>query len=232
MVKDCIVLSSTAMLTVKKRPLRAVGLLILFSAFVMEFFQQRDPLITDVGIVDGRGDNVSVFIRGGSGGEGFAAEMVPGAALAESGDDADYQELSDEQRSGVLAAGVVVTRIDVDEQSKGDAFPHSTNNDEEGKTAEQNELASSIVIPPLSENSTIDDVAVQKAEPSEQSVPISTGVVQPSKSTNPVEQIILLGERHSGADLVADHLAECFDIKVNGFPHLGILSSPCVSRSD
>ncbi len=200
--------------------LRALVLLILLSTLAMQFLQQRDPPITDAGIVDGRGDNVSVFIRGGSGGEGFVAEMVPRVTLAKSSGVADHQELSDEQRSGELAAGVVATRIDVDEQSKGDVFPHSTNIVEEGKISEDTRLDRNNVTANLSENATIDVAAVQKADPSEQHVPTSAGTAQLSKSTNPVEQIILLGERHSGTDLVADHLAECFDIKVNDFRRL------------
>jgi hypothetical protein len=67
-------------------------------------------------------------------------------------------------------------------------------------------------------NATIGDVAVLGDEPSEQHhVPISSGAsVQRSKSIDPAKQrIILLGERHSGAELIANHLTTCFDIEVN-----------------
>ncbi len=39
-------------------------------------------------------------------------------------------------------------------------------------------------------------------------------LIESSMSTEPVEQIILLGERHSGTNWITDHLAECFDNKV------------------
>ncbi|KAL3816214.1 hypothetical protein ACHAXA_001270, partial [Cyclostephanos tholiformis] len=210
------------------RMLRVVGLLVLLSALGMEFLQDESPL-TDVGVIDGRADNVSTFIHSG---EGRVAEVLSRRAVSESSDVADYEELSHEQRNGELT-GIVATKIDVDEQSKGDAISNSTENYEDGKIAKKNQRASSKV---NNSNKTIDfddcdgcirrqvtpnvssvihGVYVQNPEPSEEPVLISVGTMQPSESTNPVEQIILLAERHSGADLIADHLAECFDIKVS-----------------
>jgi hypothetical protein len=39
--------------------------------------------------------------------------------------------------------------------------------------------------------------------------------IKSSLPTKPLEQIILVGERHSGTNWITDHLTECFDIKVN-----------------
>ena len=44
---------------------------------------------------------------------------------------------------------------------------------------------------------------------------ISRTAVDPLKPTMPVEQIILLGERHSGTNWITDYLTGCFDIKVS-----------------
>ncbi len=40
-------------------------------------------------------------------------------------------------------------------------------------------------------------------------------LIESSMTMEPVEKIILLGERHSGTNWITDHLTECFDIKVN-----------------
>jgi len=70
----------------------------------------------------------------------------------------------------------------------------------------------------LNASSVVSVVYVPNPEPIEQPALILVEKTQPSKSTNPVEQIILLGERHSGADWIADRLTECFDIKVYILP--------------
>ncbi len=49
----------------------------------------------------------------------------------------------------------------------------------------------------------------------EQDSATPTAAIEPSSPTEPVEQIILLGERHSGTNWITDHLAECFDVKVS-----------------
>ena len=100
--------SSSATNNVKKRRLRAmgmlrmlkvlraVGLLALFSALVMEFHRGM-PIATE-GVGGGRnggGGNASIFIRGGSGGGGIAAEMPLEAsvsAVIERNDAADYED--------------------------------------------------------------------------------------------------------------------------------------------
>ena len=45
-----------------------------------------------------------------------------------------------------------------------------------------------------------------------------TTVIESSTPTEPVKQIVLLGERHSGTNWITDHLTECFDIKVSVWP--------------
>ena len=44
--------------------------------------------------------------------------------------------------------------------------------------------------------------------------------IEPSTPTEPVKQIVLLGERHSGTNWITDHLTECFDIKVSVWSRL------------
>ncbi len=147
--------------------LRAVGLLALLSALVMEF--HRGMPIANKGVCgggNGGGGNASVFIRGGSGGGGIAAEMpleASASAVTERNDAADYEDKSHEQTQGL--------------------------------------------------------------EPSKQPVLISVQAAHPSKSTTPVEQIVLLGERHSGTELIADHLAKCFDVKVSVHPPIFVSTS-------
>ena len=45
-----------------------------------------------------------------------------------------------------------------------------------------------------------------------------TAVIESSTPTGPVEQIVLLGERHSGTNWITDHLTQCFDVKVSAWP--------------
>ena len=52
----------------------------------------------------------------------------------------------------------------------------------------------------------------------EQDYVTPTTVIEPSTPTEPVKQIILLGERHSGTNWITDHLTDCFDIKVGVWP--------------
>jgi hypothetical protein len=152
--------------------LRAVGLLALFSALVMEF-HRGTPIANEGGGGGGTGGggNASVFIRGGSGGGGIAAEMTleaSSSAVTERNDAADYENKSHEQTQGL--------------------------------------------------------------EPSKQPVLISVQAAHPSKSTTPVEQIVLLGERHSGTELIADHLAKCFEVKVSVRPRFLLARVSCGIR--
>ena len=52
----------------------------------------------------------------------------------------------------------------------------------------------------------------------EQDYVTPTTVIEPSTPTEPVKQIVLLGERHSGTNWITDHLTDCFDIKVGVWP--------------
>ena len=54
----------------------------------------------------------------------------------------------------------------------------------------------------------------QVADRDGDAVTTQTLAVTTSLPMEPVQQIILLGERHSGTNWITDHLAECFDIKV------------------
>ena len=226
--------SRTARSVLITRVLSMAGLLILLSALGMMFLEGIPPLI------DGRGDVISPFVRGGGGDGGHMVELPSRKAVAKIRDVSDYEEVSDEQRNDELTGIVATTRIDVYTQSKGDVISHSTatENYEDGIIAKQNQRASSTVIAPLSANANkIDDcngcigkqgwlnassvvsvVYVPNPEPIEQPALILVEKTQPSKSTNPVDQIILLDERHRGADWIADRLTECFDIKVYILP--------------
>ena len=207
--------------------LRAVGLLALFSALVMEF--HREAPIAKEGVGGGGGGGIaSIIIRGGSGGGGIATEtLLRASAVTERNDAADYEEKSHEQTLGDVTGDKA---DDNDEE-------HSTYNDEEVKTDEHQQHAS-IVVPhsadessqpvdfddcdgcdetkvmPNADTAIDDNINILPPEPFKQPALISVGVAHPSKSTAPVEQIVLLGERHSGTELIADHLAKCFDVKV------------------
>jgi hypothetical protein len=54
----------------------------------------------------------------------------------------------------------------------------------------------------------------------EQDHATTTTMKEPSTPTEPVKQIVLLGERHSGTNWITDHLTECFDIKVSFWSRL------------
>ena len=224
--------------------LRAVGLLALFSALVMEF--HRGTPIANEGVGgggNGSGGNAIIFIRGGSGGGGIAADMLleaSASAVTERNDAADYEDKSQEQ-----------TQADVTGDKADDNYAEdSTYNAEEVKTDERQQHAS-IVVPHSAEESSklvdvddcdgcdddkdlmpnahtaIDDnVTIPPPEPFKRPVLISVQAAHPSKSTTPVEQIVLLGERHSGTELIADHLAKCFDVKVSVRPRFLFAESP------
>jgi hypothetical protein len=214
--------------------LRAVGFLALFSALLMEF--HRESPIANEGVAGGGGGgNVSIFIRGGSDSGVITTEMMLEASTVTERNDVAHdeddvvKELEPKPTSNSLTAAA---------SEKINDATHSMYNDEKVKTDEHQQLAS-IVASRLADESSktidaddcdgcdekkampnastpIDDnVNITRPETSEQPVLISVGGIHPSNSTTPVEQIILLGERHSGTELIADHLAKCFDIKVS-----------------
>lgn len=173
----------------KKRMLRAVGLLAFLAALSLEFYRETPDAEEGVG---GGGSNISSFIRGGSdsGGGGLATEMqLEASAVTERINAADYADRSEEQVKGDVTG------------DKAD------DNDAEANDTELDEAA---IIAPLIEESVSTD---------RKNILISNSNEEDKELANPVEQIILLGERHSGTE-IADHLAECFDIKVSVHPRV------------
>ena len=232
---------ASAIVNVNKRLLRAVCLLALLSALVMEF--HRGTPIANEGVGgggNGGAGNASIFIRGGGSGGGIATGMLlKSSSVTERNDAADYEDKSQEQ---------TLAEVTGDKADDNDA-EDSAYNDEEVKTDECQQHAS-IVVPhsadesskpfdvddcdgcdeknvmPNADTAIDDNVTIPLPEPFKRPVLISVQAARPSKSTNPMEQIVLLGERHSGTELIADHLAKCFDVKVSVRPRFLFAESP------